>query len=198
MEQDPSGSAAVLAQNSNRSLPRTQNRSWMQPLTPRRGIFLGKGTLPWDFINKCLNLGIMGEKSRIAQNWPGQLVLSHSAKAQSSPKGSDVPHTGMLAPSPQHRWKASSIPSLQVRAWLSFKPPANLGAAAASRVKRSRNENAPHGAAKACTARAKSCTRTSRQRHREPRQPPQNLTLHLSHHSCQNEAVAVTASSEPR
>lgn len=170
----------------------------MWPLTPWQGIFLGKGTLPWDFATKCLNLAIMGGKSQIAQNRPGQLVLSYGAKPRSAPKGSELPHAGMPVPTLQHRWKTSSIPSLRVLARLSFKPPANLGAAASSRVKRSRNETPCTELHKACTARAKSCTRPSRQRPREPRQPLQNLTLHLSHRSCQNEAVAVTASSEPR
>lgn len=111
MEQDPSGSAAALAQNTNGTSPRTQNHLWMRPLTPRQGILLGKGTLPWDFITKCLHLRIMGgKKSRAAQNWPGQLVLSRGGKFRISPKGLDVPHAGMPAPTLQHRWKTSSVP----------------------------------------------------------------------------------------
>ena len=167
---------------------------------PQRGIFLGKGTLPRYFITKCLNLGITEGKHRIAGNSPRQLMLSHGAKPRSSPKGSNVPHARMLAPSPQQR------PSMED--WHHpFAPgpcPAQLSTTSKSRSsdripgETKLKRNTLHGAANDLMARAKSCPRSSRQGHREPRQSPQNLTLHLCHRSCQNEAVAVTASSEPR
>lgn len=153
------------------------------------------GNIPWQ---DDLAMGFHYKMFKLWNNGEGKkaelprIGMSSSSRARvpnpgRCPKGSAVPHAGMPAPSPQQRRRmedqaASLLPG--------SKPPAKFGSGG-----RIPGETKAMRAVKAGRARAESCTPTNRSR---PRQPPQNLTLHLSRRSCQNEAVALTASSEPR
>lgn len=79
---------------------------------PPAGNIAWEGDPPMGFHYKMFTFKSNGGegKSRVAQNWPGQPVLSHGGKFRISPKGLDVPHAGMPAPTLQHQWKTSSVP----------------------------------------------------------------------------------------
>lgn len=104
------------------------------------------------------NIG--GEKSRIDQDKPGLLVLSHGTKSWGSPKGLEVPHPGMAVTTP---WNCGH-PAAPLGSSCALKPPGNPGAAASPRAEIPGVE--------------------------QPPEQPQTLTLHLSHLSCQSGALA--------
>lgn len=123
-----------------------------------------------DFTTKCLNLGIMGGEK--TQNWP-ESARAAGPEPWGSIRGWDVPHTGVAVPTPRNGGEAAAPPGLWVCAHLSLNPPGNSGAAPAQ-GREEAGRKFP-----VCSSRRSSAPGASRA-----------LTLHLSHLSCQNEALA--------